>query len=99
MNFHYWLFALNGILSCALVGVTLVKVDWPSFRKVRDFRIAGLFFISLAIAWSSLARRNQEFRLWHYLVTIGLSLCLYGMIRTSYEEKLIPKESRGSHVS
>lgn len=81
MDWVYWLWVLNSLLAFAVIGICFVKTTWSHLTQARNARVAGLGLMCTAIAWGSVARRNEEFKPWMLILMIGLVLCLYGMSR------------------
>lgn len=77
---------INALLAGGVAGLCFLRVNWTDETRARDTRVAGLGLICVAIAWGSFARRDEVFKPWIPLVTIGLALCVYGMRRIAAGE-------------
>lgn len=87
MSGSYFLYILNTLLASAVVGLCFVKAHWTlKSKNARDIRVAGLGLISVGLVWSSLSRRHQDLKPWHFVIAVGLALCVYGMAKIAKGE-------------
>ena len=87
MDLALYLRLANCLFAGLVAGLCYLKLENSHPDKARNYRIAGLGMLCLAISLGSFATRHDAFNYRLPMITVGLGLSFYGMRRMAIGEK------------
>lgn len=84
-----WFRVVNAMLAGLICGLCFLRSDYERTGedRYRVARIVGLGVICLAVVFGSFVNLHNAFNIRVLMITVGMSLALYGMANTSKGEQ------------